>query len=99
MKAPLVSTLEPISEKVVSSLCFLKFNWYRYTLEAFAWLVGPCEIVPRETDGELAAVKLRKCRYLEQCGCTASCVNFCKRPTEAGMKLFFCVHSHSTKPK
>ena len=27
---------------------------------------------PRETDGELAAVRLRKCRYLEQCGCVGS---------------------------
>ena len=40
--------------------------------------MGPCKIVPREGDGEMAAVELRKCRYLEQSGCTASCVNFCK---------------------
>jgi len=64
------------------------------TVEAFAWLVGPCEVVPRETDGEMAAVKLRKCRYLEQCGCTASCVNFCKRPTEAFFREAFGVDAH-----
>ena len=64
------------------------------TVEAFAWLVGPCEIVPRETDGVMAAVKLRKCRYLEQCGCTASCVNFCKRPTEGFFREAFGVDAH-----
>lgn len=64
------------------------------TVEAFAWLVGPCEVVPREGDGELAAVKLRKCRYLEQCGCTSSCVNFCKRPTEAFFREAFGVDAH-----
>ena len=66
----------------------------RITVSAFAWLVGPCEIVPRETDGELAAVRLRKCRYLEQCGCVGSCVNFCKRPTEAFFKEAFGVDAH-----
>lgn len=74
-------------------------NWVdamnaRITVSAFAWLVGPCEIVPRETDGELAAVRLRKCRYLEQCGCVGSCVNFCKRPTEAFFKEAFGVDAH-----
>ena len=74
-------------------------NWVdamnaRITVSAFAWLVGPCEIVPRETDGELAAVRLRKCRYLEQCGCVGSCVNFCKRPTEAFFREAFGVDAH-----
>ena len=64
------------------------------TVNAFAWLVGPCEIVPRDGDGELAAVKLRKCRYLEQCGCTASCANFCKRPTEGFFREAFGVDAH-----
>ena len=66
----------------------------RITVLAFAWLVGPCEIVPRETDGALAAVRLRKCRYLEQCGCVGSCVNFCKRPTEAFFREAFGVDAH-----
>ena len=66
----------------------------RITVSAFAWLVGPCEIVPRETDGALAAVRLRKCRYLEQCGCVGSCVNFCKRPTEAFFREAFGVEAH-----
>lgn len=64
------------------------------TVNAFAWLVGPCEIVPREDDGVMAAVKLRKCRYLEQCGCTASCANFCKRPTEGFFREAFGVDAH-----
>ena len=61
------------------------------TREAFAWLVGPCEIVPREGDGVMASVKLRKCRYLEECGCTASCTNFCKVPTQRFFKEAFGV--------
>lgn len=64
------------------------------TVNAFAWLVGPCEIVPRESDGLPAAVKLRKCRYLEQCGCTASCVNFCKMPTQGFFRDAFGVDAH-----
>ena len=35
------------------------------TVQFFGWLVGPSERVPRESDGVLAAVKLKKCRYLE----------------------------------
>jgi hypothetical protein len=42
----------------------------------------------------MAAVKLRKCRYLEQCGCTASCANFCKRPTEGFFREAFGVDAH-----
>ena len=61
------------------------------TREAFAWLVGPCEITPRESDGVMASVRLRKCRYLEQCGCTASCTNFCKIPTQRFFKEAFGV--------
>jgi hypothetical protein len=61
------------------------------TREAFAWLVGPCEIIPRESDGVMASVRLRKCRYLEQCGCTASCTNFCKVPTQRFFKEAFGV--------
>jgi hypothetical protein len=64
------------------------------TVNAFAWLVGPCEIIPRESDGVMSAVKLRKCRYLEQCGCTASCVNFCKMPTQAFFREAFGVDAH-----
>lgn len=61
------------------------------TREAFAWLVGPCEVTPRESDGAMASVKLYKCRYLEQSGCTASCVNFCKVPTQRFFKEAFGV--------
>lgn len=63
----------------------------KVTREAFAWLVGPCEIVPRESDGAMASVKLKKCRYLEQCGCAASCTNFCKIPTQRFFKEAFGV--------
>jgi beta-carotene isomerase len=62
------------------------------TREAFAWLVGPCEVVPRDRDGVYASVKLKKCRYLEQSGpCTASCTNFCKIPTQRFFKEAFGV--------
>ena len=44
-------------------------------------VVGPCEVVPRETDGVMAAVKLRKCRYLEQCGCTVGPAGCCSQHT------------------
>jgi len=72
----------------VSEFAF-KFKLRRYkwvdkmkaviTVEAFAWLVGPCEVVPRDTDGVMAAVKLRKCRYLEQCGCTVGPARYCSQ--------------------
>lgn len=52
------------------------------TVAVFEFFVGPCEIVAREDDGFMGAVKVRKCRYLESCGCTASCVNVCKIPTQ-----------------
>jgi len=61
------------------------------TREAFAWLVGPCEVVPRESDGVMASVKLKKCRYLEESGCTAACANFCKVPTQRFFKEAFGV--------
>lgn len=74
-------------------------NWVdrmnaKITVEAFAWLVGPCEVVPRESDNEPASVELKKCRYLEQSGCVGSCVNFCKRPTEAFFAEAFGVGAH-----
>ena len=45
-------------------------------------------------DGVLAAVKLKKCRYLEQSGCVGSCTNFCKVPTENFFKEAFGVDAH-----
>ena len=59
-------------------------------MRAFAWLVGPAEIAERD-DGVRAAVKLKKCRYLEESGCAGSCVRFCKLPTEAFFKEAFGV--------
>ena len=64
------------------------------TVQFFGWLVGPSERVPRESDGVLAAVKLKKCRYLEQSGCVGSCTNFCKVPTENYFKEAFGVDAH-----
>ena len=63
------------------------------TVQFFGWLVGPSERVPR-SDGVLAAVKLKKCRYLEQSGCVGSCTNFCKVPTENFFKEAFGVDAH-----
>ena len=64
------------------------------TVEFFGWLVGPSERVPRESDDVLAAVKIKKCRYLEQSGCVGACTNFCKVPTENFFKEAFGVDAH-----
>jgi len=49
------------------------------TVQAFAWLVGPCQVVPRDTDTVMAALKLRKCRYFDQCGCTVEPARYCSQ--------------------
>ena len=53
------------------------------------WLMGKCEVNASETDGsegtELQGygVKVERCRYLEETGCAAICLNCCKVPTQA----------------
>jgi hypothetical protein len=64
------------------------------TVQFFGWLVGPSERIARESDGVMASVKLKKCRYLEQSGCVGSCTNFCKVPTENFFKEAFGVDAH-----
>ena len=66
------------------------------TREAFAWLVGPCEVTPRESDGAMASVKLYKCRYLEQSGCTVV-REFCKVPTQRFFKEAFVTRTRSNR--
>jgi hypothetical protein len=57
-------------------------------LNAFAtwatcqWLMGECEVNAVEVDGGAMApgqgVLVKRCRYLEEAGCAAVCVNSCK---------------------
>jgi hypothetical protein len=62
--------------------------WFATVL--FEWLVGPCELKPVEVFDHATAqpreqnsnVHIQKCRYLEQSGCVATCINMCKLPTQ-----------------
>ena len=53
------------------------------------WLMGKCEVNASETDASGGAklegygVKVERCRYLEETGCAAICLNCCKVPTQA----------------
>ncbi|PNH12456.1 hypothetical protein TSOC_000599 [Tetrabaena socialis] len=51
------------------------------------WLMGPCKVNDVETDdgtvGEGHGVLVERCRYLEQAGCAAVCINSCKVPTQS----------------
>eukprot|EP00899_Mesostigma_viride_P004820 jgi/Mesvir1/14339/Mv09747-RA.1 len=50
----------------------------------FTWLVGPMDIREEPVNGVLqkSTVHIKKCRYLEESGCTGMCVNLCKMPTQ-----------------
>ena len=52
----------------------------------FAWMVGPME-VQKTMDNDLgiemaSKVHIKKCRWLQESGCTAMCVNMCKCATQ-----------------
>jgi len=52
----------------------------------FAWMVGPME-VETTTENDLgiemaSKVHIKKCRWLQESGCTAMCVNMCKCATQ-----------------
>ena len=52
----------------------------------FAWMVGPME-VEQTTENDLGVemaskVHIKKCRWLQESGCTAMCVNMCKCATQ-----------------
>jgi hypothetical protein len=52
------------------------------------WLMGPCAVVDVELDtngtvGVGHGVRVERCRYLEEAGCAAVCLNACKAPTQA----------------
>jgi len=52
----------------------------------FAWMVGPME-VRRTAENDLgqlleSQVHIKKCRWLQESGCTAMCVNMCKTATQ-----------------
>ncbi|CAG9461679.1 unnamed protein product [Pedinophyceae sp. YPF-701] len=56
----------------------------------FKWLVGPSELKEVEIEGPKgepevwkSGVQIKKCRYLENSGCTGMCVNMCKLPTQS----------------
>ncbi|GMH38079.1 hypothetical protein BSKO_05963 [Bryopsis sp. KO-2023] len=50
------------------------------------WLMGPSKLNDVEIDGGQVApghgVAVERCRYLEQTGCAACCINSCKVPTQ-----------------
>nr|QCL07940.1 chloroplast carotenoid isomerase [Nervilia fordii] len=54
------------------------------TVPFFYWLVGPSEVIEVEVNGmkQKSGVHIKKCRYLENSGCVAMCVNMCKIPTQ-----------------
>lgn len=61
--------------------------WFAKVL--FPWLVGVCELreVEIETENnqkinQNSGVHIKKCRYLENSGCVAMCINMCKLPTQ-----------------
>ncbi|MGY6530841.1 MAG: DUF4033 domain-containing protein [Cyanobacterium sp.] len=61
--------------------------WFAKML--FQWLVGVCELREVEIEQENnqktiqnSGVHIKKCRYLEQSGCVAMCINMCKLPTQ-----------------
>jgi len=52
------------------------------------WLVGPARVELRGASASAsepprATTVLRRCRYLEACGCKSACINVCKAPTQA----------------
>ena len=52
----------------------------------FAWMVGPMEVqttMDNDLGIEMASkVHIKKCRWLQESGCTAMCVNMCKCATQ-----------------
>ncbi|MBE9222859.1 DUF4033 domain-containing protein [Cyanobacterium stanieri LEGE 03274] len=61
--------------------------WFAKVL--FQWLVGVCELREVEIEDknhqkiiQNSGVHIKKCRYLENSGCVAMCINMCKLPTQ-----------------
>ncbi|PLS68980.1 MAG: DUF4033 domain-containing protein [Cyanobacteria bacterium M5B4] len=56
--------------------------WFASLL--FEWLVGSLSVKEVEVNGkrQKSGVQIKKCRYLEQSGCAAMCINLCKVPTQ-----------------
>ena len=88
------SLMPPGGDKIFRKL----FPTNKFSLElnatickiVFAWMVGPMEVESTtENDlGEMIASKvhIKKCRWLQESGCTGMCVNMCKTATQD----FFC---------
>lgn len=56
----------------------------RVTPGAFGWLVGPARVIEIEVDGRPLAsgVEIERCRFLQNAGCAALCVNMCQQPVQ-----------------
>lgn len=56
--------------------------WFASLL--FEWLVGSLSVKEVEVNGkkQKSGVQIKKCRYLEESGCAAMCINLCKVPTQ-----------------
>ena len=84
------SLMPPGGDKIFRKL----FPTNKFSLElnavickiVFAWMVGPMEVESTtENDlGEMIASKvhIKKCRWLQESGCTGMCVNMCKTATQ-----------------
>ena len=52
----------------------------------FKWLVGPASVIEVEVDAgpvNRSGVRIDKCRYLDEAGCAAMCVNLCQQPVQS----------------
>ncbi len=88
IKVVLQSIVPPFVLKMIRTLftpnqtvCELN-AWFASLL--FEWLVGELTVKEVEINGkrQKSGVQIKKCRYLEQSGCAAMCVNLCKIPTQ-----------------
>ena len=86
----MTSLMPPGGDKVFRKL--FPVNEFSLELNAaitkivFAWMVGPME-VRATTDNDLnellkSQVHIKKCRWLQESGCTAMCANMCKTATQ-----------------
>ncbi|CAD7704759.1 unnamed protein product [Ostreobium quekettii] len=72
-----------LSKNIPKASCRLN-AWF--TAFFCQWLMGPSEVNDVDVDGGQVGVKqgvkIERCRYLEETGCAAICINSCKIPTQ-----------------